>query len=226
MLNRILKGAVEMAAGDIDLVNDRLLIMDDSETHIGLKIKRVSLAALNAAALSTTGNVVDLVGEGVPDDAVQATWNVNPTGDDNSLTFTAVAYGEEGNDITVAYVDPGSASAALSVDVVGSAITVNLGTDTASAINSTAADVLAAIEGDAAADALVSVAIHTGDTGTADDGSGVVTAMAAHALEDGAGTGIAVAGPGSRYTDITNAKLYINGGTLAVPVWKLVTSAA
>lgn len=40
------------------------------------------------------------------------------------------------------------------------------------------------------------------------------------------GTGVATAGPGSRYTDITNAKLYINGGTKAQPVWKIVTSAA
>ena len=38
-------------------------------------------------------------------------------------------------------------------------------------------------------------------------------------------TGEGVAGPGSRYTDITAAKLYINGGTKAQPIWKIVTSA-
>lgn len=38
-------------------------------------------------------------------------------------------------------------------------------------------------------------------------------------------TGEGLAGPGSRYTDITNAKLYINGGTKAQPIWKIVTSA-
>jgi hypothetical protein len=38
-------------------------------------------------------------------------------------------------------------------------------------------------------------------------------------------TGEGVAGIGSRYTDITNGKLYINGGTKAQPLWKLVTSA-
>lgn len=38
-------------------------------------------------------------------------------------------------------------------------------------------------------------------------------------------TGEGVAGPGSRYTDITNAKLYLNGGTKAQPLWKNVTSA-
>ena len=39
-------------------------------------------------------------------------------------------------------------------------------------------------------------------------------------------TGEAVAEIGSLYMDETNGKLYINGGTKAEPVWKLVTSAA
>jgi hypothetical protein len=39
-------------------------------------------------------------------------------------------------------------------------------------------------------------------------------------------TGAGDCGPASLYFDITNAKLYINGGTKASPVWKLVTSAA
>jgi hypothetical protein len=39
------------------------------------------------------------------------------------------------------------------------------------------------------------------------------------------GTGNAFAGIGSLYADITNGKLYINGGTLAQPVWKIITSA-
>ena len=43
---------------------------------------------------------------------------------------------------------------------------------------------------------------------------------------DPAATGEGVAGPGSQYTDYTNANLYINGGTAAEPVWKLVTRAA
>lgn len=43
---------------------------------------------------------------------------------------------------------------------------------------------------------------------------------------DPAATGEGTAGPGSRYTDVTGANLYINGGTKAEPVWKLVTRAA
>ena len=33
------------------------------------------------------------------------------------------------------------------------------------------------------------------------------------------------AAPGSLYTDTTNAKLYIQGGTKVTPSWKIVTSA-
>jgi hypothetical protein len=42
---------------------------------------------------------------------------------------------------------------------------------------------------------------------------------------DPAATGEATAGIGSLYTDYTNGKLYVNGGTKAEPVWKIVTSA-
>lgn len=38
-------------------------------------------------------------------------------------------------------------------------------------------------------------------------------------------TGANNAAPGSLYTDLTGLKLYIQGGTKAVPSWKLVTSA-
>lgn len=42
---------------------------------------------------------------------------------------------------------------------------------------------------------------------------------------DPAATGEGIAGPGSRYTDITGANLYLNGGTKAQPIWKLVVRA-
>jgi hypothetical protein len=40
-----------------------------------------------------------------------------------------------------------------------------------------------------------------------------------------AATGANQAAIGSLYTDTTNAKLYINGGTKVTPSWKIVTSA-
>lgn len=163
---------------------------------------------------------------GVPADAVRATLSRNPAGDDNALTFTAVAYGVGGNSITIAYLDPSANDAALSVDVTGSAITVNLATDSGGLITSTAAEVLAAIEADALADALVTVAIDTGDSGVADDGSGVVTALASAPMTGGAGTGIGQVVPGGLCSDTTNANIYRNDGTQAVPVWVQLADVA
>jgi hypothetical protein len=56
--------------------------------------------------------------------------------------------------------------------------------------------------------------------------SDVVELVGSGAPTDGvAGTGVDVAGPGSRYTDIAGPNLYINGNTKASPTWKLVTRA-
>lgn len=43
---------------------------------------------------------------------------------------------------------------------------------------------------------------------------------------DPAATGEGEAGIGSLYLDTTNGKIYVNGGTKAEPIWKLITSAA
>ena len=167
-----------------------------------------------------------LTNDGAPVDAVRATANVNPTGNDNSLTVTARAYGASGNEISVTYLDPGAASQALSVSVAGPSIVVSLATNGGSTITSTAAAVKAAIEANEPANRLVYVSIHTGDSGTADDGSGVVTAMASTALTGGAGTGIGTAKPGALCIDTTNATVYRNSGTTAAPVWNQLGDAA
>jgi len=164
--------------------------------------------------------------DGAPDASAQATLDVNPTGDDNGLTFTAVAYGADGNAVTIAYVDPAANDAELSVSVDGTDIVVSLATDENGDITSTAADVLAAIEASAAAAALVTVAVDTSDSGSADDGSGVVTAMAEDALEGGTGVGIGTAGIGSLLVDISSGDYYSNTGTLAVPVWEQLAFVA
>ena len=171
------------------------------------------------AGLSTILAGLLLTSDGAPVAAARATVNVNPTGDDNSLTFTARAYGASGNEIRVTYVDPGAASQSLSVSVAGTSIVVSLATNGGASITSTAAEVKAAIEAHEPANRLVSVAIHTGDSGVADDGSGVVTAMASTALTGGAGTGIGIAKPGALCTDTTNGDVYRNSGTQAAPAW-------
>lgn len=170
-------------------------------------------------------DLVELSGDGAPDASVQASLDVNPDGDDNGLTITAVTAGEGGDLIQIEYVDPGVVDAALAVSVRDKIITVSLATDSEEAIESTAADVLAALEASADAAALVGVEIDASDSGSGDDGSGVVTAMARAPLANGAGVGAGVAGIGSRYTDVTNGVLYINTGTKAVPVWGALAAA-
>jgi hypothetical protein len=104
------------------------------------------------------------------------------TGANNDLTYTARVAGLASESVTVRYVDPGAASAALSVAVVGQAITVNLATNGSSVITSTAAQVRDAINGSAAASALVFAA-----NAAANDGTGVVTALAATPLAGSGG---------------------------------------
>jgi hypothetical protein len=85
----------------------------------------------------------------------------------------------------------------------------------------TASEALAAALAAAAAAALLA---HVPVSGTVGD---VKEYIGAGAPVDGAaGTGFGVAGIGSRYTDTTAGNLYVNAGTKAVPVWKLVTRAA
>jgi hypothetical protein len=63
-----------------------------------------------------------------PVNAVAASLTTSLTGANNDLVFTAATKGTVGNATTVAYVNPGTPSAALSVSVTGTAITVNLAT--------------------------------------------------------------------------------------------------
>ena len=53
-----------------------------------------------------------------------------------------------------------------------------------------------------------------------------VTTIAGVPVDGTSGTGAGVLGKGSLALDTTNGKIYVNGGTLASPTWKLVTSAA
>ncbi|GAI73424.1 unnamed protein product, partial [marine sediment metagenome] len=107
---------------------------------------------------------------------IAATLTTGTEGEDE-ISYVAVTPGADGNLITIAYVDPTAASASLSVDVDGNAITVNLATDGLSALISTAAEVVAAITADAEANLLV--------TATTDEVGGVVAVMGATNLAGG-----------------------------------------
>lgn len=97
-------------------------------------------------------------------------------GDDNDLVYTA----KVNRTIKIAYINPSANDQALSVSVTVDTINVSLKTGGAGAIESTAAEIKAAIEAHYQANELVSVA-NKGE----DDGTGVVIAMAAATLTGG-----------------------------------------
>jgi hypothetical protein len=118
---------------------------------------------------------------GLSNDAVKASNSTDLVGSNNDLTFTAVQAGTDGNDISVAYVDPADNDQALAITVTGSAISVSLATGEAGAITSTANQVKSALNGDAEASLLIQTTLKQGSSGV-----GVVTAMNALVLTGGA----------------------------------------
>jgi hypothetical protein len=105
--------------------------------------------------------------------AKEATLVMNDGGAATNLKFTSKAESAAANNITVAYVNPGTNNAALGVVVAGSAITVNLATNGSAVATSTAAQVLAALLASTPAMALVSVEYDPADT------TGVTTGVVA-----------------------------------------------
>lgn len=101
-------------------------------------------------------------------------------GTNNDLLFNqrSVAMGDP-TPVTIAYVVAGN-NTPLTVAVVGRAITVNVATDGGGAATSTAAQVRDAINSNTAAAGLVFASNAAGN-----DGTGVVTALAATALAGG-----------------------------------------
>ena len=139
-------------------------------------------------------------------------------GTNNDLVFTAVQQGYEsnlarganGNNVRIRYVDPAAANAALSVVVTANTdITVNLATNGASAITTTAAQIKAAIDAHDDAKKLVTVANAGGN-----DGTGVVIALAYTNLAGGAsGSNWVTTGNGTIITflRIQDKVLILNG---------------
>jgi hypothetical protein len=87
-----------------------------------------------------------------PAAAVAASLATGVVANNNAITFTAKKAGLAGNDISITMIDPAGNNGALSVDVVGRDINITCATDGASAIASTAADIIAAVIASAAGD--------------------------------------------------------------------------
>jgi hypothetical protein len=82
------------------------------------------------------------------------------------VVLTSRAWGHQGgNDISAEMKNPGAANSPLSVSVMDKHITVNLATNSSGALASTAAQVVAAINADPAASALVKALTYQGNAG-------------------------------------------------------------
>lgn len=132
------------------------------------------------------GNTYIPVAAAAPVNAVAATLTTELTGSNNDMVITAKTKGAAGENIQIKYTDPAKDTAACSAAVTGSGtsaapyvIDVTL-KYASSAITATAANVKAAIEANSTANGLVSVA-----NAATNDGTGVVTAMDATALDGG-----------------------------------------
>jgi hypothetical protein len=152
-----------------------------------------AIAFVEAGAAVAVGASVtpDSIGRAVTvAGAAQATLTTGTVGANNAIVFTADEEGTDGNSIRVQLRDPAGNSQALSVDVDGQDIIVNLATDGSGIITSTAALVIAAVNEHDAASGLVTAANAAGSSG-----AGLVVAVALTALAGGtAGTNAFPAG--------------------------------
>lgn len=106
---------------------------------------------------------------------------MNSTNANGDVIYTATVIGSVGNNIKVEHKDPGIVSSALSITVIGTDISVQLATDASGAITSTATEVKAAIDGDAAAVELVTTTVEG-------DGTGIVSVSPLTNLSGGTDT--------------------------------------
>lgn len=216
-------------AGEITEAQGHTLPDDNAGFAVGAIFRKVNATAGEPTRFENQGDADEadfimqsnLVTDGAPQATVQADLTTALTGDNNDLVFTAIPLGVLGNEITIEYVDPEDESVPLSVAVDGNAITVTLETDGNGDIVTLASEIITAIEADAEADALVTVANAGGN-----DGTGVVTALAATALADGVdAVGMGYAHTGALAVDFDTPALYINTGTKAAPVWTVYPAA-
>jgi hypothetical protein len=177
-------GAVAFDAEEI--ATGELLCKIPKNTVITKVICEVS-AAFNAAGtnqitLGTNETVNNLLSADDMNDGICATkvFDFGAAGGNNDITVTAKKPGVAGNKIKIQFKDPTGNSKPLEVTAVNDVIVVSLATSGAGAITSTAADVIAAINS-----ALVSKDLVVAALVADNDGTGVVTAVAATALAGG-----------------------------------------
>jgi len=153
---------------------DHRIDLDGSNNYL---IDRVRFVTRTASAISNGASVSLLAIDYA--DTTEATLTTAMTGANNDIILTSKLIGTAGNAITITLVDPAGNDQALAVTVVGTDISVSLATGGAGAITTTAALLIAAINGDADAFALVNASL------AQVSGAGAVTALAETSLAGG-----------------------------------------
>ncbi len=168
-------------------IGDRLNIFGSEQIRYvtgGITIDSSEITAVNDVKEVKAGTVMGKQENGlfIPvTDKVAAKLVTGVVDDDNAILWTAKVPGTAGESIKVQLLDPAQASQDLAVSVSGDTIVVSLKTGSGSAIESTANEVIAAINAHLVANQLVTAASAGASTGV-----GVVAAVAATALDEGA----------------------------------------
>lgn len=153
---------------------------------------------INDGSVTGSGNLQFKLSEA----STKASLSLDPSGNNNTILYEAVNSGQLGNNISIAYVNPGTPNASLSLTVSGNSITVNLETDNSSAILTSADDIVSAILANSAASALVTPS-------TVGSGTGIVQARTATYLTGGNGSTSDLT-PGFKYFYVVRVTLSDN----------------
>ena len=165
-------------------------------------IQADGIAKIEASAAIAIGAKVMVAGTSGKIATAVAIYSTDLGVADTDVLWTAQApdwAGQLGEQITIEYRDPGANTQSLLIVVEGTAIIVNLATDGGGTITSTADLIKAAVAALAESAAMV-----VGTDVPTDDGSGVVTAMAAKRLVAGfaIGTALQAAAADTEYINV------------------------
>jgi hypothetical protein len=174
-----------------------------------------TMAVANATTLLTN---LDSNKDILIEEAAVARLTTALTGANNDLVYTSVLAGASGNATTVAYVNPGTASAALSVAVTGQAITVNLATNAGTAQVETATVV-------AAAGATENGTLHVTVTSAAISGSPVIVPVSLTTADDTAAKVATAIRAALTANTATAAAFTVGGSTAAVTLTAKIAAA-
>ena len=116
--------------------------------------------------------------------AVKASLSTTGGNENSNIKFEAVGSGTDGNSIKVAMINAGN-SKSLEVTVVNNEVRIQLATNSGGTITSTAAEVIAAVNGALAVKGILTAAVVGAQTG-----EGVVAALSATELANGANANV------------------------------------